>query len=242
VNEYGLIGFPVTHSLSAHYFQEKYRVKYHLFALSSINHLPALFEKHPKLKGLNVTIPYKKQLIPFLDKLDPLAQAVQAVNTVRVDWKNGERELKGYNTDVIGFQESLLEALQGNRPKALILGSGGAAMAVQYVLKTNNMPFQTVSRNPNENELTYSDINADLLQEHHLIVNATPLGMSPGANSFPNIPYNEIGPRHTLYDLVYNPETTAFLQKGKKRGAKTVNGLNMLYRQADEAWRIWNQE
>lgn len=242
---FGLIGYPLSHSFSKKYFTEKFSKEnipgchYELFPLEDIGHFPELVRTHPDLAGLNVTIPYKQLVIPYLDELDQAAAAVGAVNTISVI--NGK--LKGYNTDVYGFELSLRHLLSSgkNRPdKALVLGSGGAAQAVTFVLRKLNIDYKTVSRSSDKGNFTYNDLNDKIIGEHLLIINTTPLGMSPNINNLPLIPYPSLGPEHFLFDLVYNPAVTAFLEKGKIAGAATSNGLEMLYLQAEKAWDIWN--
>lgn len=242
---FGLIGHPLGHSFSKDYFKRKFErdrleCDYQNFDLTSIEELPSVIQNHPLLNGFNVTIPYKQTIIPYLDRLDATAEEIQAVNTVTVD-KDGT--MKGYNTDVTGF-ETLLDKsgflrLDGDK-KALILGTGGASQAVQFVLKKQNIDYQTVSRSHLKGNLTYEELTDEVVGRHLLIVNATPLGTFPKVDTYPAIPYDAIGIRHTLIDLVYNPEETAFLRQGKQYGASTFNGMTMLTAQAEAAWRIWN--
>ncbi|KAA3640402.1 MAG: shikimate dehydrogenase [Bacteroidetes bacterium] len=242
---FGLIGYPLSHSFSKKYFTEKFEkegilnCRYELFPLESIEKFPELVKIQPDLAGLNVTIPYKELVIPFLDELDEAAEAVGAVNTIRK--KDGK--LKGFNTDIYGFEQSLVNLLdtRDHKPeKALVLGTGGAAKAVIYVLKKLNIDSHTVSRHAGKGYFTYDDLNDHIIGEHRLIINTTPLGMSPNINNLPLIPYPSLGPEHFLFDLVYNPAITAFLAKGKNAGAAISNGLEMLYLQAEKAWDIWN--
>ena len=242
----GLIGYPLSHSFSKGYFGKKFAElgltathSYENFPLENIEELPKLLEQEPDLRGLNVTIPHKQAVIPFLDELSPGAQAIGAVNTILFD--NG-RHL-GYNTDVIGFGESLKTFLAdtgGPAKAALVLGTGGAAKAVAWVLEQQMIPFQYVSRHAKEGVITYEDLTASYLEKVDLIINTTPLGMSPVIDTFPNIPYHCLESQHRLYDLVYNPEETLFLARGKAQGAATLNGLPMLHGQAEAAWDIWN--
>jgi shikimate dehydrogenase len=244
---FGLIGYPLEHSFSPQYFKDKFlqigieNAVYHAFPLQSINELHELLTNNPGLTGLNVTIPYKNQVIPFLNELDPAAQLVNAVNTIHIT-KSGDRNyLKGYNTDVIGFKASLIPLLEKKHYKALILGTGGASKAVTYVLSQMNIPYTMVSRNPNrENQLKYSEVNSATMSTHLLIINCTPVGMYPDTNC-PEIPYENLTTQHILYDLIYNPVRTMFLQQGETKGAKIKNGLEMLHLQADASWEIWNQ-
>ena len=242
---FGLIGYPLSHSFSKKYFTEKFEkenipdCRYELFPLETIDDFPKLLETHPDLAGLNVTIPYKQLVMPFLDKIDEAAAAAGAVNTIRI---TGGKQT-GFNTDIYGFEISLINLIQSRDhfpERALILGTGGAAKAVIYVLEKLNIDYKTVSRSPDKGNFTYTELNDKIIGEHLLIINTTPLGMSPNINNLPLIPYPSIGPEHFLFDLVYNPAVTAFLNKGKIAGAATSNGLEMLYLQAEKAWDIWN--
>ncbi|MFL5762996.1 MAG: shikimate dehydrogenase family protein [Bacteroidia bacterium] len=244
---YGLIGYPLTHSFSAKYFNGKFErehitdAAFKLFPIESISELLPLIEKEKGLKGLSVTIPYKEQIIPFLDEMDPVAKKVGAVNCVRID---GNGKKTGFNTDVFGFRQSIKPFLEMHHEKALILGTGGASKAVHYVLKEIGIEcfFATRSKSPDSPTrlLTYEELNVHAINAFKLIVNTTPLGMYPATDSRPAIPYEFLTPSHLLYDLVYNPAETRFLMEGKKHGAAVVNGLSMLMQQAEEAWRIWN--
>lgn len=243
--QFGLIGYPLSHSFSKGYFGKKFADlglvethRYDNYPLPSIEKFPQLLKEQPGLRGLNVTIPYKQQVIPFLDELSPGAEAVGAVNTIL--FEQGRRI--GYNTDVIGFQESLQGFLNehgGPSQAALVLGTGGAAKAVVWVLAQLSIEANLVSRRGGEGLLTYEDLTEEVMSSIDLIVNTTPLGMSPNIDTCPNIPYHCLSPQHRLYDLVYNPEETLFLSKGKQRGAATINGYAMLLGQAEAAWDIW---
>ena len=242
----GLIGYPLSHSFSKGYFGEKFKRmglaathSYENFPLPSIDDFPRLLEDQPGLYGLNVTIPYKQAVIPFLDELSPGAKAVGAVNTIV--FAEGRRI--GHNTDVIGFEDTLrnfLLASGGPSIGALILGTGGAAKAVAWVLEEQRIPFHYISRSAGEGRLTYEELSDQHMAEVDLIINTTPLGTSPNVDTFPNIPYHCLAPQHRLYDLVYNPEETRFLAQGKVQGVATINGLPMLHAQAEAAWNIWN--
>lgn len=245
-NIFGLIGYPISHSFSKKYFTEKFKKEgipncsYELFPLEKIELLPNLLKSQPNLKGLNVTIPYKQSVLPFLDKIDPDAKEVGAVNTIKIE----NNILTGYNTDVYGFENSLLDFLNQSSKSpssALILGNGGAAKAVCYVLKKLKITYQIVSRSIQRGDLTYQDLKESHLQEATLIINTTPLGMYPNIDSCPSIPYEYLSEQHFLYDLVYNPEKTLFLARGEKRGSKICNGFKMLHLQAEKAWNIWSQ-
>ena len=241
MKQYGLIGHPLTHSFSKSYFTEKFEKEgidgcYRNFDLDEIALVRHILSRHPDLKGFNVTIPYKEAILPYLDELDETTAKIKAVNTVKV-LSNGK--LKGFNTDVVGF-EALLERSGFREGSALVLGTGGAAKAVQYVLKKKQIAFQLISRDSSRGDLTYEALTPTLLKEHHLIVNATPLGTFPHVDEAPPIPYDALTQAHTLIDLVYNPAETLFLRQGAQRGAKTFNGLTMLIAQAEASWRVWN--
>ena len=241
---FGLIGKTLTHSFSGQFFGNKFTregitdCRYELFPLEQISELPDLIQTHPNLKGLNVTIPYKKEVMAYLDA-HSIPPEIGACNCI--DIKEGR--CIGYNTDWIGFENSLLPLLEPRHTAALVLGSGGASLAVRYVLKKNGIPYTLVGRSRNsEIELTYEDLEAAVMQAHPIVINTTPLGTYPAIDTCPPIPYEAIGPQHLLYDLVYNPAQTLFLQKGLERGARIKNGEEMLILQAEESWRIWNQE
>jgi shikimate dehydrogenase len=238
---FGLVGRPLGHSFSADYFNQKFQqeglsdCQYELFEIESINKLLPLIQEHDSLQGLTVTIPYKEQVIGLLDEIDPTAEEVGAVNTIRF---KGEK-LIGYNTDIFGFEQSLVPLLGKQHHHALVLGSGGAAKAVKHVLQRLSIQYLTVSRNPSEVQIGYDQVNADTLEHAKLIVNTTPIGMFPNTDAKPDLPYESVTEEHLFYDLVYNPEETAFLMQANVHGAKTKNGLEMLHLQADKAWDIW---
>ena len=241
---FGLIGFPLSHSFSKKYFNAKFDKEgysghyYELFPIESIEKLPKLVATHPNLMGLNVTIPYKEAVLPFLDKINDEAKRIGAVNTIRI--KPGK--LEGFNTDVYGFEVSLSEKINITAaPQALVLGTGGASKAVAFVFDKLGIPFRFVSRSKKSGHMTYEDLTPDTIANHSIIVNTTPLGMTPNIDTKPALPYDSITSGHLLYDLVYNPETTSFLREGIKRGATTINGLRMLHLQAEKAWLLWNQ-
>lgn len=239
----GLIGYPLTHSFSKKYFSEKFirenipGYSYDAFSLEKIADFPELLKKEKDLIGLSVTIPHKETVIPFLTELDETAKTIGAVNCIKIS--NGK--LTGYNTDAFGFKQSIRPFLDTNHTKALIFGTGGASKAVAYVLKNLGIHYWFVSRNKNgaENMLTYDELNADIILACKLLINCTPVGMSPNNDKFLDIPYSAITPQHLAYDLIYNPEETVFLKKAKEQGALVSNGYNMLCFQAEEAWRIW---
>jgi shikimate dehydrogenase len=240
---YGLIGYPLSHSLSQVYFTEKFREEkiygeqYTLFPLEEIRDFKGFLHDHPDLSGLNVTIPFKEKIMPFMDWLDPVSKKTGAVNTISILRKNGSIFLRGYNTDAGGFRASLVP---GKHKNALILGTGGAAKAAAYVLGELGIRYLFVSRTvTGEKIIRYSGLSKKIIQEHTLIINATPLGMFPDVSSYPLIPYEYLSKKHFLYDLVYNPGMTEFLVKGKERGTKIQNGSQMLHHQAELSYKIW---
>ncbi|RZL37878.1 MAG: shikimate dehydrogenase [Pedobacter sp.] len=243
---YGLIGYPLSHSFSKKYFSEKFinegfvNLKYELFPIEDINALPDLLSKNPSISGLNVTIPHKVSVLPFLHDIDAAAEKIGAVNCICVRSFEGDTYLKGFNTDAYGFEMSLKPLLKPQHNKALIFGDGGAAKAVKYVLEKLGIEYQVVVRKTTPGKILYSDITSEILKSHKLLINTTPLGMSPDVDSFPDIDYKQLSKEHLAYDLVYNPLETAFLAKAAAEGAEIKNGLEMLYKQAEKAWCIWN--
>ncbi len=237
----GLIGQDLSYSFSKNYFSKKFKkenidgYEYELYPLDDISQLIKLIGTHTELVGLNVTIPYKRKIIKFLDDWSEEAKSVGAVNTIK--FENGD--LIGYNTDVYGFEISLINFLKNKKPSALVLGTGGASRAIKYVLKKNGIQYKLVSRNPLKGDLIYEQITTELIFNHKLIINTTPLGTSPNMEQCPQIPYENLTNNHFLYDLVYNPEKSLFLQRGEKKGANIKNGLEMLELQAEKAWEIW---
>jgi shikimate dehydrogenase len=243
-SKFGLLGKNISYSFSSGYFTKKFeklnlkKHKYVNFDIPEIKDFPSIIEETPNLKGMNVTIPYKEEVIQYLDKLDETAKEIGAVNTIKFT-KRGD--LKGYNTDIFGFENSIKPFLKKHHKKALILGTGGASKAVAYAFKRNDINFKFVSRNPSEkNQISYKDLSEEILEEYTVIVNCSPIGTFPNVNDAPKIPYQFITDKHLLFDLIYNPEETAFLKKGKEKGAAIKNGYQMLELQAEEAWRIWN--
>lgn len=237
--QYGLIGYPLSHSFSPAYFNNKFATEnidalYDAYAMPSVEDLRTLLKEHPQLKGLNVTIPYKEQVLPLLHDIDTAARDIGAVNCI--DIRDGK--LIGYNTDYIGFAESLQPLLQVQHTHALVLGTGGAAKAVIYALKQIGIEYKIVSRTGRD--MQYADVDQEILDKYKLIINTTPLGMYPKTDTAPEIPYQHLGKEHLLYDLVYNPEETLFLQKAKQQEASIKNGYEMLILQAEAAWQIWN--
>ena len=239
MRHYGIIGFPLLHSFSAKYFNEKFateqiEAEYSLYP-TKVESLKLKVERLlNSLDGFNVTLPYKQEIIPYLERLDETAQAIGAVNVVY--------KRVGYNTDCLGFMESMRPLVREYDKKALVLGTGGASKAVCYGLRKLGIAPTLVSRTPKEGMLGYKDLNESVMAAHTIIVNSTPLGMLPDVDSCPDIPYEMLSARHLLYDCVYNPEETLFLKKGKAQGCTIKNGLEMLYGQAKAAWKIWNNE
>ena len=242
MKQFGLIGYPLGHSFSKKYFEDKFSKEnlndcvFDLFPIKEIGEFKNLIIEQQNLIGLAVTIPYKETVIPFLDNITEAAKNIGAVNCIQ--FENGKTI--GYNTDVTGFEKSLLPLLQPHHQNAMILGTGGASKAVQYVLKKLGIPFLLVSRNKTASTITYENISTEIINTHTLIINTTPLGMSPNEEGFSDIPYHSLSPKHLLYDLIYQPEKTIFLQKGEKQGCVIKNGFEMLILQAEENWRIWN--
>ncbi len=243
MRRFGLLGYPLTHSFSQKYFTEKFAelgltdCVYENFSLASIDELEDVLKEHKNdLRGFNITIPYKKQALSFLHESTDTVKAIGACNCV--DIRDGI--LTGYNTDVIGFAQSISPFLKPHHTKALVFGTGGASAAVVFVLKKLGIEVQYVSRTASENAIDYEGVDEAMLSTHHLLVNTTPVGMYPNVDTYPAIPYQYLTPQHHLYDLVYNPAETKFLEKGKLQGATTQNGYEMLILQAEESWRIWN--
>ncbi len=241
---YGLIGYPLSHSFSKKYFTEKFLREglhdhhYRLFEIADITGLASILAQNKNLQGLNVTIPYKETVIPLLDELDGSAVKVGAVNVINI--KDGK--LTGYNSDYYGFEQSLLAWLPTDAAswQAIVLGTGGAAKAVKAVLTTHKIPFTLVSRSKSPAAITYRELNnSTLIEQSHLVINTTPVGMAPQTSHCPDIHYDRLTNRHFVYDLIYNPDQTVFLQKAAARGAKTKNGLEMLHLQAERSWEIW---
>ena len=241
MKRFGLIGKPLSHSFSQKWFTEKFQReglkahRYDHYELDTIEEFPDLISSTKGLVGLNVTVPYKQTVIPFLDAVDPMALAVGAVNTIHIE--NGRTT--GYNTDVLGFRSTLLPLLNGKKPRALVLGSGGASRAVAFVLRDLGIKFRVVGRTREKGDLTWDLLDPILVAVSPLIINTTPLGMFPAVDSFPALPYASLGEKHVVIDLVYNPVETVFLKKARLQGAITANGMHMLHTQAEESWGIW---
>lgn len=244
MKRYGLIGFPLTHSFSEKYFAEKFNREeiedalYELFPLTDIEDIRILFEVNKDLKGINVTIPYKESVIQYLDDLDDVAQKIGAINCVKID----DIQRVGYNTDYMAFRDSIKPLLNATHKNALVLGTGGASKAIVFALNELGIKTQLVSRNSGINCITYAELNQAIIEDNTVIINCTPLGMFPEMTTCPEIPYQFIGPNHLLFDLIYNPSITQFLQKGQDKGATIKNGLEMLQLQAEYAWKIWNSD
>lgn len=243
MRRFGLIGQTLKHSFSQTYFTEKFQkegitnCRYQNFELPAIQDIDLILGHYPDLQGFNITIPYKESILPFLYKQNEVVQAIGACNCVKIV----DDKLHGYNTDVVGFQNSLQPQLQSHHTKALILGWGGAAKAVDYVCRKHGIEVLVVSRKEGKGTITYKEINQNLLSQYTLIINTTPLGMYPHVEEAPPLPYNLLSVKHFLFDLIYNPTETRFLQLGAAQGAQTCNGYEMLISQAEESWRIWNQ-
>ena len=262
MKHFGLIGYPLSHSFSKSYFEEKYQKEnitehlYDLFPLEHLNGLPELLHKHPNLCGLNVTIPHKITVMKYLDWIKPDAKEVGAVNCIRISNEspvmaafNGEVgiighdfRLEGFNTDIYGFEMSLKPLLTDNHKKALILGNGGGARAVKYVLNQLDIAYTIVTRKHAEGNMLFNELTGQHIAEHKLIINTTPLGTTPNVNECPPIPYNFITNEHLLYDVVYNPQVSLFLQKGLEKHATIKNGYEMLVLQAEKSWEIWTSK
>ncbi len=246
MKQFGLIGYPLTHSFSKQFFTDKFEKEktdaiYLNFEIDTIKKFTNIINEHSNLMGLNVTIPYKEQVIPYLDVIDEAAEEVGAVNTVKIMRSTGKIVLKGYNTDTWGFENSLTPLLKKYHKKALILGTGGASKAIKFVLKKLGIQFISASvEELKANEIRYEDLDKNLIKESLLIINATPLGTYPKVETYPPIPYEHLTKKHLLFDLVYNPETTTFLKKGKEKGASVKNGYEMLLGQAKRSYEIWN--
>ncbi len=244
---YGLIGYPLGHSFSVNYFKEKFSKEgieavYRNFPLKDIDEFGELVKNEDSIMGLNVTVPYKEKVIPFLDGLSQTARIIQAVNTICFCRRDNKLALAGHNTDVIGFERSLKEHLKIHHTAALVLGTGGSSKAIVFVLEQLGIDYKKVSRNRGGDRITYSDLTPRHMRDYRLIINTTPRGMHPEVETYPDIPYDAITRDHLLFDLVYNPDKTLFLSKGEKQGATIVNGYDMLVYQAEASWEIWSRK
>jgi len=245
MDKYGLIGYPLGHSFSISYHNQRFadegiNAKYVNFEIPSIDELPEVLSSNPELKGLNVTIPYKEKVMEFLDYISPEARAIGAVNVIKVIHEGKSIILKGYNSDVIGFTKSIEPMLEPYHKKALILGTGGASKAVNYGLKALGLETVYVSRYERPNTIQYDKITPDVVKEYNVIVNCTPIGMYPHTEECPDLPYEAMNENNILYDLIYNPDETLFMKRGAQYGAQTKNGLEMLLLQAFASWEFWN--
>lgn len=241
-HRFGLLGKNISYSFSKGYFAAKFKAlnlahySYDNFDLQDISQLADVLQNTENLKGLNVTIPYKEQVLEYISELDDAAEEIGAVNTIKISPKG----LKGYNTDAYGFKNAIAPYLQAHHNKALILGTGGASKAIAYVLKKQDIAFAFVSRTGKNSGYTYDELDGEIISNHQLIINCSPVGTFPNVDKKPQIPYQFISKNHLLFDLIYNPEQTAFLKKGASLGATTLNGYTMLELQAEKAWQIWN--
>ena len=248
MDKYGLIGYPLGHSFSISYFNDKFadegiNARYENFEISSIDQLQEVLDTNPNLRGLNVTIPYKEKVIEFLDSITPEAQAIGAVNVIRVSHEGKKTKLKGYNSDVIGFTKSIEPMLDSNwHKKALILGTGGASKAINYGLKSLGLETVFVSRYQRPGTIQYENITPEVIREYNVIVNCTPLGMYPHTEECPKLPYEAMDYHTILYDLIYNPDETLFMKRGREQGAEVKNGLEMLLLQAFASWEFWHEK
>lgn len=247
MDKYGLIGFPLHHSFSMSFFNEKFQneniaAEYCNFEIPTIEHLPGIIAQHGNLRGLNVTIPYKEKVISYLDELSDEARTIGAVNVVKITRHNGQPYLKGFNSDIIGFTRSIEGLLKPHHRKALILGTGGASKAIRYGLEQLGLEYRFVSRREQPGMLTYEQITADTIREYEVIVNCTPCGMYPHCDEAPALPYEAMNENNLLYDLIYNPDQTLFMRKGAQAGAVTKNGLEMLLLQAYASWEFWHTD
>ena len=247
MKKYGLIGYPLGHSFSKNFFNEKFHsenidAEYVNFEIPSIDELPKVIAENPNLEGLNVTIPYKEKVISYLDRLDDTAAAIGAVNVIKIDRTKGKVKLAGYNSDIIGFTRSIEPLLEPYHKGALILGTGGSSKAIRQGLEQLGLKTLFVSRSKhNGNTVTYEEITPQIMSDYKVIVNCTPVGMYPQADKCPQFPYTLLTPHHLLYDLLYNPDTTLFMKMGSDQGAIVKNGLEMLLLQAFASWDIWNE-
>ena len=246
MKKYGIIGYPLGHSFSPGYFNEKFQNEgidavYEKYELPVITDIQAIIDYTQGLCGFNVTIPYKEKVMSYLDNVSPEARAIGAVNVVKVTEKDGKKHLEGYNSDLIGFTRSIQPLLEAHHKKALVLGTGGASKAITYGLHQLGIETVLVSRHQKDGTIQYGQINKEIMEEYTIIVNCTPCGMAPHFDECPAIPYCHITPKHLLFDLIYNPDETLFLKNGREQGAVTKNGLEMLLLQAEGAWEIWNK-
>lgn len=246
MKKFGIIGYPLGHSFSPGYFNEKFQNEgidavYEKYELPVITDLQAIIDYTQDLCGFNVTIPYKEKVMSYLDSVSPEARAIGAVNVVKVTDKDGKRHLEGFNSDLIGFTRSIQPMLEAHHKKALVLGTGGASKAITYGLHQLGIETVIVSRHQKDGTIQYEQINKEIMEEYTIIVNCTPCGMAPHFDECPALPYEYVTPKHLMFDLIYNPDETLFLKNGREHGAITKNGLEMLLLQAEGAWEIWNK-
>lgn len=247
MEKYGLIGYPLGHSFSINYFNQKFtdegiNARYYNFEIPTIDALAEVLDSNPELKGLNVTIPYKQKVMEYLDQISPEARAIGAVNVIKVMHQGNETILKGYNSDVIGFTQSIEPMLEDYHKKALILGTGGASKAIDYGLRSLGLETVFVSRYERPETICYEDVTPEVVKEYNVIVNCTPLGMFPKTEECPRLPYEAMDEHNILYDLIYNPDETLFMKRGAQRGANVKNGLEMLLLQAFASWEFWQEK
>lgn len=247
MEKYGLIGYPLGHSFSINYFNQKFtdegiNAKYYNFEIPTIDALAEVLDSNPELKGLNVTIPYKQKVMEYLDQISPEARAIGAVNVIKVMHQGNETILKGYNSDVIGFTQSIEPMLEDYHKKALILGTGGASKAIDYGLRSLGLETVFVSRYERPETICYEDVTPEVVKEYNVIVNCTPVGMFPHTDECPPLPYEAMDHHTILYDLIYNPDQTLFMQRGAQYGADVKNGLEMLLLQAFASWEFWHEK
>lgn len=244
MDKYGLIGYPLGHSFSRTYFNQKFEderldATYENYEIATVDALPEVIDTNPELKGLNVTIPYKEKVMEYLDTVSPEARSIGAVNVIKITRQEGKTTLKGFNSDVIGFTQSIEPMLEKYHKKALILGTGGASKAVDFAFKSLGLETLKVSRSQKEGTIQYKDVTPEVVEEYNVIVNCTPCGMYPKTEECPALPYEALNGKNILYDLIYNPDTTLFIKKGKEHGATVKNGLEMLLLQAFASWKFW---
>lgn len=248
MRRFGLIGYPLGHSFSKQYFEEKFKREnirgctYENFPIASLDEFTSLIKSNPDICGLNVTIPYKSEILRFVNIADDAVEQIGAANVLKIKWENGKSYISAHNSDVFGIKDSLVPCTRKKGKKVLILGAGGSSKAVAWTVKKLGCEALVVSRSAKRGTISYNDLSSSLLESIDLIVNATPVGMYPDIESRPDIDYNMLNSRHTLFDLVYNPEITTFLRMGRERGCKIITGMKMLRSQAERSWEIWNED
>lgn len=248
MRKFGLIGFPLGHSFSKQYFTDKFEreqisdCEYRNYPVASLEELPGIVRNNPELCGLNVTIPYKTEILHYVDQTEPVVKEIGAANVLKITRKGPVIRINAFNSDISGIRDSVSPLLTGKEKKAMILGTGGSSRAVCYILEKLGLEIIRVSRTGSDATLSYREVNSDIIESSDLIVNTTPLGMYPDISSKPEIDYSLLNEKHILFDLVYNPELTSFLRMGKERGCRIISGLKMLYSQAERSWEIWNDD